>query len=322
MPDIRTFGFFPSAVPGRPSVPVARGAESAEHRRMVQPQFDPASKPAATMHAPAFQPATVTLRDGSRLALDVHDFSRPWERATPLVLVHGFSKHRRFWHEWLAPLAQSYRVICVDQRGHGESSPVPAGFRMDLDVFARDLVDLLDALAIERAHFVMAEFTSSVALLLAANHSDRVASLVLPGFGYNWRAGAVKPAEWADLIAREGTAAWARQTVDARLPADAPAELREWYVREQSRMPADFMVALFRHAAELDLSDWLPRVPAPTLLLGGTLARQDTADSLRRARERMPRAELVLFDGMPFNVMSACPQLCVQATLAFLARQP
>lgn len=237
-----------------------------------------------------------------------------------MVLVHGFSKNRRFWHEWLSPLSQFYRLVCVDQRGHGESSPVAAGLRMDLEIFARDMVDLLDALQLDRAHFVMAEFSSSVALVLAALFPQRVASLVLPGFGYNWRAGAVKPAEWAELIEREGTAAWARQTVAARLPPDASEELRAWYVGEQSRMDPQFMVSLFRYAADLDLSDWLPRVQAPALLLGGTLAKQDTADSLRIAHQRMPHSELVLFEGMPFNVMSACPQLCVQATLSFLSR--
>jgi pimeloyl-ACP methyl ester carboxylesterase len=273
------------------------------------------------MNAPSYRPGGVTLRDGSFLALDIHDFSPPWRAgATPVVLVHGFSKHRRFWHQWLGPLSRDHKLICVDQRGHGESSPVPPGFRMNLDIFAEDMVDLLDALSIEKAHFVMAEFTSSVALLLAGRHPERVASLVLPGFGYNWRAGAVKPAEWADLIQREGTAAWARETVSARLPADAPAELREWYVGEQSRMPPEFMMSLFRYSADLDLSEWLPQVQAPALMLGGTLAKQDTADSLRVAKQRLPRGELVLFEGMPFNVMTACPDLCVDATLSFLSR--
>ena len=273
------------------------------------------------MNAAVFRTASVATRDGGLLALDIHDFSPPWQDAPPLVLVHGFSKHRRFWHEWLGPLAQRYRLICVDQRGHGESSGMPAGFQMNLDLFAQDMVDLLDAMGIERAHFVMAEFTSSVGLVLAGRHPQRVASLVMPGFGYNWRAGAVKPAEWADLIEREGTATWARQTVGARLPADAPAELREWYVREQSRMPREFMVSLFRYSAGLDLTDWLPRVKAPTLLLGGTLAKQDTADSLRRAQQIIPDCELQLFEGMPFNVMTACPHRCVEATLSFLERR-
>ena len=274
------------------------------------------------MHTHHFKPATVPLRDGGHLALDIHDFRAPWEASVPLVLVHGFSKNRKFWHEWLSPLTQAYKVINVDQRGHGDSSPAPAGFKMDLDVFVRDLVDLLDGLGIARAHVVTAEFTSSVGLLLAAQFPQRVASLVLPGFGYNWRAGAVKPTEWADLIDRLGVEAWARQTVSARLPDDAPKALREWYVGQQSRMDPRVMASLFRYAADLDLSDWLARVEAPSLILGGTLAKQDTAQSLRIAHERMPRSELVMVKDMPFNVMNACPQLCVEATLSFLSRVP
>jgi hypothetical protein len=44
------------------------------------------------------------------------------------------------------------------------------------------------------------------------------------------------------------------------------------------------------------------------------------ADSLRIAQTRMPRCELLLSDAMPFNLMSACPQSCVQATLSFFSR--
>ncbi len=274
------------------------------------------------MTTSSMQPASIHLGDGTRIALDIHDMQPPWRNALPVVLVHGFSKHRRFWYDWLQPLARHRKLINLDQRGHGASSPVKADFRMQLDVFADDLAGVLDALELPRAHFVMAEFSSSVALVLARRHPERIASLVLPGFGYNWRAGAVSPTAWAELIEREGTAAWARSTVSARLPADADPRLRDWYVQEQSRMPASFMSGLFRFSANLDLTDHLDAVTMPTLLMGGTLALQDTADSLRRAHQRMPSSELVLIEGMPFNVMSACPERCVAATCDFLERQP
>jgi len=260
----------------------------------------------------------MTLPDGATLAYDEFDFTDPWTTPETLVLVHGFSKHRRFWYAWLPQLARHYRVICVDQRGHGASSPVADDFVMGLQPFADDLVGLLDALHIDAAHFVMAEFTTSVALVLATTHPQRVRSLVLPGFGYNWAGAPVKPRVWAEQIAREGSAAWARSTNRFRLPAGADPALGAWYIAQQSRMPAAFLVKLFEFAADLDLTKLLPGIKVPVLLLGGTLAQQDTAASLRHAAQVMPRCKLVLFEGMPFNVMTACPEACVAATLEFL----
>ncbi len=258
------------------------------------------------------------LPDGGALAYDEYNFTDPWTEPETLVLVHGFSKNRRFWYAWIGQLARHYRVICVDQRGHGDSSAVADDFSMALRPFAQDLVGLLDGLSCRAAHFVMAEFTTSVALDLATAFPQRVRSLVLPGFGYNWRGAPVKPRDWVAMIARDGTAVWARDTNRFRLPAGADPALGEWYIAQQSRMPAGFLMKLFEFAADLDLTSLLPGITQPVLLLGGTLAQQDTADSLRQAERIMPDCRLVLFEGMPFNVMTACPEACVAATLEFL----
>ena len=265
----------------------------------------------------------LTTPDGATLVYDLHDFTDPWTTPETLVLVHGFSKNRRFWYAWLPQLARRYRVVCVDLRGHGESAPVAGDFVMALEPFADDLAALLDHLGLARAHFVMAEFATAVALVLATRHPARVQSLVLPGFGYNWAGAPVKPRDWARQIAAEGSAAWARDTNRFRLPAGTDPALAAWYVAQQSRMPASFLIKLFEFAADLDQTALLPRVTMPVLLLGGTLAQQDTADSVRHAERVMPDCRLVLFEGMPFNVMTACPEACVDATLEFLgARKP
>lgn len=263
---------------------------------------------------------TVTLPDGATLAYDDFDFTDPWTAAPPVVLVHGFSKNRRFWYEWIPALARRYRVINVDQRGHGDSSLPPRDFAMALEPFAADLMSTLDILGIDAATFVMAEFSSSVAVELAARHPDRVRALVLPGFGYNWRASSVDWEGWARTAETEGSEAWARQTNHLRLPSTADPELREWYVRQQARVPGWLLAKVFRFAAQLDLTDRLPLVKAPTLVLTGGESIQDTVDSVRRAVQKMPRAELAIFPGSPFNVMNARPADSIAATLAFLER--
>ena len=116
----------------------------------------------------------VTLPDGAHLAYDVYDFTPPWKEAEPIVLVHGFSKNRKFWYGWIPALAARYRVFRLDQRGHGDSSLPPPGFEMALRPFSQDLAAFLDGVGLSSAHFVMAEFTSAVAVDFATAFPERI----------------------------------------------------------------------------------------------------------------------------------------------------
>jgi len=258
------------------------------------------------------------LKDGCRLAYDDYDFTDPWRQPEVVVLVHGFSKNRKFWYEWIPTLARRYRVINVDQRGHGESSAAPPDFEMSLDAFARDLDEFMDVVGIPSAHFIMAELTSAVAVEFALRYAGRIKKLILPGFGYNYKDAPIDLEGWVKLLQQGGSAAWASLTNQYRLPADADPDLRRWYIDQQSRVPPELLIKVFRYGQKLDLTDKLADVVVPTLILGGTAAKQDTAESLRRANLVMPHSKLVLFEGMPFNVMTACPQACVAETMTFL----
>ncbi len=260
----------------------------------------------------------VTLPSGISLAYDHYDLTDPWRPSEPLVFVHGFSKNRKFWYEWIPEFARDYRIYNVDMRGHGDSSPADASVEFSLKPFARDLADFLDTQNIDSAHFIMAEFATAVAIELAADFPSRVKSLVLPGFGYNWAAGAASPKAWAEMIRNEGTRAWAQETSKYRLPADADPALREWYVGQQSRMPAPFLVRMFERAVTLDQTDRLAHIKAPALILYGSLAQQATADSMALAAELMPHATFMRLEGMPFNVMTASPKVCIAAAKDFL----
>lgn len=257
------------------------------------------------------------LPNGVSIAYDAYDFTPPWIAAEPVLLVHGFSKNRSFWYPWIPALASRYRVICPDQRAHGDSSRAPADFRMSLRPFADDMAAFLDAQGIDKAHVVMAEFTSSVALEFAIAHPDRIRSLVLPGFGYNWGAAGVDYEGWARMSEGEGAEAWARATNGARLPADADPRMKAWYIAQQGRMQGHVLASLFRFCDTLDLTDRLPLVQVPTLILAGSRAQQEPVESVRKAAGIIPHCRLVVLEGMPFNVMSAAPERCVEETLRF-----
>lgn len=104
----------------------------------------------------------------------------------PVVLLHGFAVDSDL--NWrftgiLPALAEEFRVIALDLRGHGRSDKPhdPGAYGTTM---VQDVVNLLDHLGIERAHVMGYSMGSTLALNLAVNHPDRVLSLVLGGSGW------------------------------------------------------------------------------------------------------------------------------------------
>jgi pimeloyl-ACP methyl ester carboxylesterase len=103
-----------------------------------------------------------------------------------VVLLHGFALSAEV--NWgltglLDSLPQEYRMLALDQRGHGRSDKPhePEDYGLE---FVEDVVRLLDALEIEKAHIVGYSMGGSLALRLAADHPDRVRSVVIGGAGW------------------------------------------------------------------------------------------------------------------------------------------
>lgn len=103
----------------------------------------------------------------------------------PVVLLHGFPQH---WWQWraVAPIvaAAGHRVFCPDLRGAGWS--VADDPRIDRETRLHDLLALLDALGIERAHLASHDMGVLTAMQLSYDHPERVRSAVQlavpPGF--------------------------------------------------------------------------------------------------------------------------------------------
>lgn len=95
-----------------------------------------------------------------------------------VVLLHGFPLSKEMWQHQIEPLAEHYRVIVPDLRGHGES-PAPGG-AYAMDAMADEVVELLDDLEI-RGPVVLGGLSMGgyVALSLVLRHPERVSGLML-----------------------------------------------------------------------------------------------------------------------------------------------
>ena len=96
-----------------------------------------------------------------------------------LLLVAGLGGSATFWQNQVDALAESYRVTLHDHRGVGRSSPAP--LVSNAEQLADDLIRLMDALEIERAHLVGHSTGGAIGQHIALKAPERLHSLVLSG---------------------------------------------------------------------------------------------------------------------------------------------
>ena len=77
--------------------------------------------------------ARVQVEPGLSLECDVDDFLWPWDRAVPVVMLHGFARNADFWRRWVPYAAESHRVYRPDLRGFGRSDLPPEGYQYRLE---------------------------------------------------------------------------------------------------------------------------------------------------------------------------------------------
>jgi pimeloyl-ACP methyl ester carboxylesterase len=235
------------------------------------------------------------------------------QESPPLVLVHGLADDHRAWRKVLPTLAIRQRVVLYDFRGHGRSSLGQADG--SLRQLAADLVALLDALEVERAHLCGFSLGGTIVMRTAIDHPERVARLV--PVATSSRVGRAA-AEWyaaRAAMVRSG-AAELRATLeqDCRdVYANAPEEFADgWLIRSQSTAdPLGYGNACAAMAAlnAEPLDPELPGVRAPTLVV---CADQEII------RSGIPGSRMELIEGAGHPVPVEKPEQLARLILDFL----
>ncbi len=221
---------------------------------------------------------------------------RPW-----LVLIQGMGLDRLGWEPVLRKLRRHFRLVLVDNRGFGRSDRPPGSFAV-ADMVG-DIVAVLDAAGIRRAHVLGASLGGLVAQELAITHPERVDGLVLACTTPGWPFAYPMPAASMRLIAatRRMTAEAARRrhtenALSARTVQHHP-ELVNRLLELQGFRPADPGVLSAQAAAGARYAGRLRqrRIQARTLVLHGGA---DTVVDPRNGKllaDRIPGARLVTF---------------------------
>ncbi len=100
------------------------------------------------------------------------------QTGVPLVLLHGHGNEAHLWDDFVPSIVDHYRVIAVDQRGHGDSDWDAEG-RYHPDDMADDLERILEYFEIDRFVLIGFSMGGRVSMAFAGRHPERIAGLVL-----------------------------------------------------------------------------------------------------------------------------------------------
>ena len=131
----------------------------------------------------------------------------------PLVFVHALGLNTGMWSLQVPVLAQRYRVIRYDVRGHGLTpySPEP----LTIHTLASDLATLMDTLGLEQAAIIGISMGGMIAQAFASNYPERAAALVLVSSASVFpEAGRAGLKERARLAAESGMAPMVAPAID------------------------------------------------------------------------------------------------------------
>jgi len=219
----------------------------------------------------------------------------------------------------LKRLTQQFSVYLMSRKQN-----LPRGYS------AKDMSD--DFAAMIRAdigtpvHIMGMSSGGSSAMHLAVDHADLVNKLVLAMTGYRLNANGKEVATiWRDLaLAENWPALYQRMGVDV-----AEGATPEWVTRlmmklfgrlllGKPRSSLDFAIVLDSDI-DLDVADKLPRISAPTLVIGGANDPFYGADMIRETAKLIPNAELCLIEGGGHAVVKTQTKVFEDRLLKFLA---
>jgi pimeloyl-ACP methyl ester carboxylesterase len=153
----------------------------------------------------------------------------------PLVMLHGFTGHAHTWDRTAAALSHDYRVLALDQRGHGDSDWAP---RYGSEPLVADLGHFLDTLNLNSVVLMGLSMGGNAAYLFAGTHPDRVERLIIldvgPEISSVGRERIARSTAESDAFASEDDAVAQARAANAR-PTDA--DLRHRVVHNLRRLP-------------------------------------------------------------------------------------
>ncbi|SNT36982.1 3-oxoadipate enol-lactonase [Noviherbaspirillum humi] len=238
----------------------------------------------------------------------------PW-----LILCNSLGTTLDMWAPQMAQLQERFRVLRYDTRGHGQSDVTSGPY--NVAQLGQDVINLMDALQIQRAHFCGLSMGGMTGMWLGIHHPQRLQRLVL----CNTAAKIGTPEAWnarIDAVMKDGMA-----------PV-VPAVLERWFTKryldqgmEQVEPVRQMLLStnVEGYAAncgavrDMDQRDAIKTIAVPTLVIAGTHDQATSAAEGRAVADAIPHAQYVKFDAAHLSNWEL-PQPFTDTLIEFLSK--
>ena len=214
----------------------------------------------------------------------------------PLVFLHGATSDGRLWQPQLEALADEFTVVAWDEPGAGRSSDVPADF--ELADYADCLAALIEQLELGAAHVAGLSWGGTVALELYRGRPELVATLILMDSYAGWKGSLPEEEVHVRVEFTRQMLAAPPEAFAPILPGlfagDPPAEYVPLLTDVGAAVRPDSTRVQLSLMAEADLSDVLPTITVPTLLVWGELDVRSPLAVAHQFEQAIPHAQLVV----------------------------
>jgi class 3 adenylate cyclase len=251
----------------------------------------------------------VSVADGTRIAYQIHGQGR-----RDLLFLPGHISHLDLhWQdpafaEVMSALGTFARVIAVDRRGVGLSDRLSPDDLPPVEVLVSDVEAVLDEVRSIDPVLLGLDEGGQISVLFAATHPERVSGLILYGMSpsgiprpdLSWVLPAEEIEAWLDWsVARYGTREQAILDMQETSPSRAGDEDYLAWLSAMYRYGASpsAFVALYRMSMQLDVTDVLPAVRTPTLVVHRTGDRVVPFAAAEYVAGQLSDARLVALDG-------------------------
>jgi len=253
---------------------------------------------------------TLTTKDGAII------YYKDWGTGPAVVFSHGWPLSSDAWEDQMLFLSQhGYRVIAHDRRGHGRSSQPGNG--NDMDTYADDLAELVEALDLKDATFVgHSTGGGEVARYIGRHGTARAKKAVLVGavppqmLQTESNPGGL-PISVFDGIRAAVLADRSSFWKDLSMPfynynrpgAKVSEGVREsfWLQGQMAGMPAAYYC--IKQFSETDFTEDLKKMTIPTLVVHGSDDQIVPIDAAGKASAKiLPNATLHIYEGAPHGL--------------------
>lgn len=245
----------------------------------------------------------------------------------PLVLVHGHPFNRSMWRPQTEYFSRAgRRVITPDLRGYGDSTVTPGA--TPLATFARDLVDLLDHLGIERCTLGGLSMGGQIVMECYRLFPERISALLLADTFAAAETPDGKTARYdmAERLLREGMSGYAHEVLDKMVSPDTIAarpDVAAHVLEMMTTTPPEGAAAALRGRAERpDYTELLPRITVPTLVVVGSEDTYTPVSDARHLNEHIPDSRLTIIEQAAHMPNLEQPHTFNAALHEFLNSQP